>query len=128
MTGPESIPLVPSGTVARRGRLALLIERVEGDDCQRCSLVEVTSVTLAGDVRAYRPVAYPTATPTRVSTTGRSVEALVNLSRFDREKAVEIARSHTWPGGQPFRPWADFAEAKEALRAARPAAAEPAGT
>lgn len=122
MTGPASIPLSPPGSVARRGQLALLVELAASWHGEWCQLVEVTSVTRSGEIKAFRPVAHPDGAATRVSTQAWSIKGFVDASHLDPEKAVEMARAHAWPGGQPFRPWADFAEAKEALRAARPAA------
>lgn len=119
----ESLPLEPESSVARRGQLAVLVERPTTWHGEWCRLVEVASVTRTGEVRAYRDVAYPTAVPTRVSTTGRSVRGLVDASMLDRDRAVEIARSHTWPEGQPFQPWDNLDEARAALRPAKRASA-----
>lgn len=131
MNTPRSLPLNPAGRAARRGQLAVLGRRYSytpargpGESGTHWELVEITNITRGGEVTAYRQLAWcagqPVGPVTRIAVTWGAV-AVVDASRLDRDRAVKIARAHTYPGGDP-RPWASLEEAAAALR---PAATPP---
>ncbi|OHV35048.1 hypothetical protein BBK14_33475 [Parafrankia soli] len=120
-----SLPLSPPGAVARRGSLALLITKAPSyarrpDGAQEATLVCLTGLTRSGEIRTYRPAAREQGYDSRVERDWREIDAFVDASSLDPERAIEVARAHTWPG-HPDSPrhWESFAEAKEALRVAR---------
>jgi hypothetical protein len=116
----------PAGSRAKRGQLALVGTRYSYVNARGPSergvhweLAEITSVTRDGEVKAYTNPAYPGDFVCKVAHTSL-IYAVVDASALDRDKAVEIAREHTFPGGH-IRPWESFEEAKAALRPAHPA-------
>jgi hypothetical protein len=126
----RSMPLQPAGRFARRGNLVVLVEKVPSSAGRPAGSVEaklarITGLTRDGEIRTYRPVAPAQDWDARVERNWQGIEAFVDASRFDPERAIEIARAHTWPGhpDSPM-PWSSLEEAREALRPARRAAKE----
>jgi hypothetical protein len=125
----RSMPLQPAGRIARRGNLVALVEKVSNAGRPAGSvevkLARITGLTRDGEIRTYRPVAPSQGWDASVERYERGIEQFVDASRLDPEKAIEIARAHTWPGhpDSPM-PWSSREEAREALRPARRAAKE----
>ncbi len=123
MSRVESLPL-ENGAPARRGMAALLVSPHRepltggGPDAVHVELIVIRSVTRGGRVRAYEQM-WPGGRPVRVATTGWNITSLVDASVLDPDRAVAIARAHTYPGHRQIRPWASLAEAHTALRPAR---------
>jgi len=119
----ESLALA-NGAPARRGQVALLVSPHHepltggGPDAVHVELIVIRSVTRDGKVRAYEEM-WPGGRPTRVATTAWKISALVDASVLDPDRAVAIARAHTYPGQQQVRPWASLAEARADLLPAR---------
>ena len=123
----ESLPLA-NGVPARRGQVALLVSPHRepltggGPDAVHVELIVIRSVTRDGKVRAYEEM-WPGGRPTRVATTAWKISALVDASVHDPDRAVAIARAHTYPGHQQVRPWESITEARADLLPARAPAA-----
>jgi hypothetical protein len=126
-----SWPLSPAGP-ARRGQLVLVGTRYSyvgttkqaSETGELWELAEVTSITRGGEIKRYRPLSWDSKSDQRVAIEAYCLIGIVDASALDRDVAVGIAEAHTWPSGGS-RPWDSFAEAREALRPARPAAAGP---
>ncbi|WP_239313140.1 hypothetical protein [Frankia sp. Cj3] len=123
MSRVEALPLA-NGARARRGNVALFVSPHRepltggGPDAVTVDLIVIRSITHDGKVRAYEEM-WPGGRPVRLATTAWKITSLVDASVLDTDRAVAIARAHTYPGHNQVRPWASLAEARAALRPAR---------
>jgi hypothetical protein len=119
----EAVALA-NGTPARRGAVALLVSPHRepltggGPDAVHVELIVIRSVTRDGRVRAYEEM-WPGGRSVRVATTAWKISSLVDVSMLDPDRAVAIARAHTYPGHRQVCPWTSLAEARAALSPAR---------
>ncbi|WP_052680872.1 MULTISPECIES: hypothetical protein [Frankia] len=119
------MPLQPEGRVARRGNLVALVRKAPGyrgrpPGAVEVTLARITGLTRDGEIRSYRPVAPAQDYDVPVERYWQDIEGFTDASNLDPDRAIEIARAHTWPGHPDApRPWESLEDARRALRAAR---------